>query len=87
MVKAVVVLHNFCLKEGCCKLYCPSGYVDTDDENNGQWRSESQPLTSVGRLSTNTVTRGCYQIRDLICKYFSSNVGAAPWQNERALRR
>jgi hypothetical protein len=87
MVKAVVVLHNFCLKEGCCKLYCPSGYVDTDDENNGQWRSESQPLTSVGRLSTNTATRVCYQIRDLICKYFSSNVGAVPWQNERALRR
>ncbi|XP_044254905.1 uncharacterized protein LOC123005289 [Tribolium madens] len=87
MVKAVVVLHNFCLQQGCCNIYCPSGYVDVDDKDNGQWRSEIKPLPSVGRVSTNTATRLCYHIRDLVCEYFSSNVGALPWQNERALRR
>lgn len=87
MVKAVVVLHNFCIMQGCCNLYCPPGFADSGDEDNGQWRSDRDTLRSVGRLSSNTATRLCYQIREIICHYFLSAIGALPWQNNRALRR
>lgn len=39
IVKAVVVLHNYCQSELSdsegTNIYCPSSYVDTDGEENG----------------------------------------------------
>ncbi|KAJ8968800.1 hypothetical protein NQ314_002109, partial [Rhamnusium bicolor] len=32
---------------GAPNIYCPVGYTDTDDEANGLWRKEEQPLQSV----------------------------------------
>jgi hypothetical protein len=91
-VKATVVLHNFCKKElGGIEsinntIYCPPGYTDTNDEENGLWRTEAEPLQSVGRLSSNRATRIVYGIRDTFANYFLSPVGQVPWQEERIMQ-
>jgi hypothetical protein len=62
IVKATVVLHNFCKKElGGIEsinntIYCPQGYTDSNDEENGLWRTEAEPFQSVGRLSSKHAT-------------------------------
>ncbi|XP_030767516.1 protein ALP1-like [Sitophilus oryzae] len=52
IVKAVVVLHNYCQTE-LSHNYCPPNYVDTEGMTNGGWRDEQTPLTSVdvGKVS------------------------------------
>lgn len=74
IVKAVTVLHNFCLKE-IENLYCPPMFTDSPGMENGAWREEVLPLKSVGRLGAN---RGCvslYNLRDSLADYMVSNVG------------
>ncbi|KAJ8964849.1 hypothetical protein NQ314_004567 [Rhamnusium bicolor] len=63
-------------------VYCPPGYADADDKSNGQWRMDTEPLRSVGRLSANTSSRICYQLRDILSHYIST-IGALPWQLQR----
>jgi hypothetical protein len=80
-VKATVVLHNFCKKElGGIEsinntIYCPQGYTYSNYEENGLWRTEAEPLQSVGTLSSNHVTRIVYRIRDTFANYFPLPVG------------
>ncbi|XP_063913293.1 uncharacterized protein LOC135129953 [Zophobas morio] len=50
IVKAAVCLHNFVKKENET-VYCPPGYVDSADAEDGLWRSEIEALPSVGRGS------------------------------------
>lgn len=74
IVKAVTVLHNFCLKE-IENLYCPAMFTDSPGMENGAWREEVIPLKSMGRLGAN---RGCvslYNLRDSLAHYMVSNVG------------
>ncbi|KAG5864469.1 hypothetical protein JTB14_005730 [Gonioctena quinquepunctata] len=55
IVKACVVLHNFCIIKTKGRInathYSPPGYADCGDEQNGIWRKEEfdEPLQSVGR--------------------------------------
>lgn len=83
IVKAVVVLHNYCQtelsKSEDTNIYCPPSYVDTDGEENGGWRVEQEPLTSVGRLGSNVSKRFIYAIRDTFAEYFMSNEGRVAW--------
>nr|CAI5859292.1 unnamed protein product [Callosobruchus analis] len=84
VIKAVVVLHNYCLTElgqqDTVNIYCPPGFVDTDDLD-GAWREEQAPLLSVGRLGANTATRYLYNLRDNLANYLVSPMGRVPWQN------
>lgn len=84
IVKAVVVLHNYCQTElsvtNEVNLYCPSNFVDTDGEQNGGWRDDQVPLQSVGRLGANVAKRYVYDIRDNLSNYFTSNEGSVSWQ-------
>ncbi|KAK5649473.1 hypothetical protein RI129_000502 [Pyrocoelia pectoralis] len=83
IVKAVVVLHNFCQKEvsSTSDLYCPAGFVDSNDRENGDWRKET-PLPSVGRTGANIARKVVYQNRDILCDYFLSENGQISWQSE-----
>ena len=82
IVKATVCLHNFVKMESDGNRYNPPGYVDSEDDNNGIWRTEGAELQSVGRLSSNVASRSVLQLRDEMKHYFST-VGQVPWQNDR----
>lgn len=79
IVKTVMVLHNYCLTELELEeehnVYCPVGFVDTDDKKNGGWRYEQTPLQSVGRLGANVSHRNLCDIRDILAEYFISTTG------------
>jgi hypothetical protein len=85
IVKAIVVLDNYCQSEfsdADYNRYCPSGYVDVDDEENGAWRDEQTPLPSVRRLGANVARTNVYQMRDALANYFISDHGNVAWQDE-----
>jgi hypothetical protein len=56
VVKACVCLHNYCKimeeKQTVASTYCPPGFVDTEDRENGVWRQEVQPFASSRSLSS-----------------------------------
>ncbi|XP_011686432.1 PREDICTED: uncharacterized protein LOC105449129 [Wasmannia auropunctata] len=74
--------------------YCPSTYVDHDNENGdiipGAWRIEENQrgLQRIKRTGSNNPARKAAQFRDTLCDYFISEAGeeAAPWQYEQAFR-
>ncbi|KAJ8914188.1 hypothetical protein NQ315_015961 [Exocentrus adspersus] len=70
------------LDEEANNIYCPSGFVDSQDQNNGSWRDEETPLQSVGRLAANHASRNIYSLRDTLAEYFTSAAGRVPWQEE-----
>jgi hypothetical protein len=89
VVKACVCLHNYCKimeEKQTAASYCPPGFVDTEDQENGAWRQEVQPLQAVGRLATNYATRQAYLLRDRLASYFDSPNGQVPWQVEYVTR-
>lgn len=63
-------------------MYCPPGYVDSNNDENGAWRLEQTPLNSVGRLSSNVAKRAVYENRDILANYLVSEKGQVPWQNK-----
>lgn len=84
IIKAIVVLHNYCHTEfngQIDNLYCPQNFTDSNNEENGGWRQEGTPLQSVGRLGANVAQRRLYHIRDMLAEYFDSPTGTVPWQN------
>ncbi|TGZ56685.1 Nuclease harbi1-like protein [Temnothorax longispinosus] len=96
--QALVCLHNFVMTEKSKetpqhRTYCPSNYVDQEDEEGntipGTWRTkESDRLHRIGRVGANNPTRTSAQLRDTLCDYFISEAGeeVAPWQYQRAFR-
>ncbi|GLV45550.1 hypothetical protein CBL_02570 [Carabus blaptoides fortunei] len=52
--------------------YCPPGYTDSGDSDNGRWRQEITNLQSVGRLSCNNSSRNLYSHRNNLASYFVS---------------
>lgn len=83
VVKAVTILHNYCLTEMGSEsnsLYCPPGFADSDGKENGGWRQEQVSLQSVGRLSSNNARIALYRTRDELADYFNSQEGAVEWQ-------
>lgn len=81
-VKAIVCLHNYCQVNSNSK-YCPQGFADQGDEDNGNWRAEARSLNSVGRVSSNLSARETYAIRDKLAEYFVSAEGSVPWQVDK----
>jgi hypothetical protein len=73
-------------KQTVASTYCPPGFVDTEDRENGVWRQEVQPLQAVGRLAANNATRQAYLLRERLASYFHSPSGQVPWQVEYVTR-
>ena len=83
-VKASVALHNF-LQTETRAVYCPSGFVDGD--NNGciteeSWRNASEDggLTPISQSASNNYTNKARELRDQLAQYFVSPNGAVSWQ-------
>ncbi|XP_011700373.1 PREDICTED: uncharacterized protein LOC105457418 [Wasmannia auropunctata] len=99
IIQALVCLHNFIMTEQSKdtfqrRNYCPSTYVDHDNENGdiipGAWRIEENQrgLQRIKRTGSNNPARKAAQFRDTLCDYFISEAGeeATPWQYEQAFR-
>lgn len=83
IVKAIIVLHNYCkirMANQSDDMYCPAGYVDYNDEANGAWR-EDNVLKDTNRMGSNIAQRVVYQIRETLSNYFVSDIGKVPWQD------
>lgn len=55
-VSAYECLHNFLKYGGTSGLYCPTSYVDLDDNGEvieGSWCQETSGLPSVGTIGAN----------------------------------
>lgn len=72
IVRACVCLHNYLKSE--CREYCPPGFVDSEMETNGLWRSEvTENLTPLQHMGTNYSTNRNRRTRDLLADYFYEN--------------
>lgn len=87
---AAVALHNFIITEEenvqpVDRQYCPPGFADAADEDNGVWRSmdPSFGLTDIPHLTMAAQERLSKQMREDLKSYFNG-VGQVDWQNERA---
>ena len=84
VTKAVVMLHNYLLTEE--DSYCPPGFADAVScgrISHGSWRKEkvsSCGLLDVDRIGSNNYTYEAKEVRDILCNYFSSEIGAVSWQ-------
>jgi hypothetical protein len=82
---ACIVLHNFLrsddLSEPSGGHYCPPGFADIGDEENGGWRQEeaSMALRNINQLSSNMHTAAAKAMRDNFADYFI-NEGTVEWQ-------
>ncbi|OXA39154.1 protein ANTAGONIST OF LIKE HETEROCHROMATIN PROTEIN 1 [Folsomia candida] len=85
IIKACIALHNFLrtqdLSAPSLDPYCPAGFVDTGDEDNGEWRQEehSLALRNLTRLSSNMHSAAAREMRDSFAEYFV-NEGAVEWR-------
>lgn len=88
IVLATVCLHNFIKKEEAKQspaehMYCPPNFVDSNDAEDGHWRSEVvSGMKDLGRVGANRATQESYNLRDTLASYFTSAAGEVPWQNE-----
>ncbi|KAJ8946599.1 hypothetical protein NQ314_008854 [Rhamnusium bicolor] len=80
---AIVCLHNDVKKENG-ELYCPANYADTETRY-GDWRTETNELSSVGRLSINNATRATYGVREMLANYFITKDGEVPCQYQHTV--
>ena len=88
MIKATVVLHNFCCRKSAqgTRLYLPSINPEEEDGDSISFgirrREEVLDLQQVN-FGSNFYGKVGKRIRDLFCEYFNSAVGAVPWQNSK----
>ena len=89
ITKACVALHNYLMKN-CNRdknIYCPSGYIDYEKNNQvikGSWRrviESDSGLYDLRRVGSNNYTKNAKEIRDTFCDYVNSTAGEVPWQN------
>lgn len=71
IIKACVCLHNFLRVKS--PTYCPPGFSDCDDLDNGQWRKNAGKhiLQSVGHSTYRNSTHRALKLRDEIAFYLS----------------
>ena len=81
MVKALCVLHNT-VKSKEPNIYIPQGYVDINDQNNGQWRNEGNNLPPVPHQHARNSALAATNMRENFCAYFNSPIGGVDWQDE-----
>ena len=80
IVMCGIVLHNLALK------HYPIHRNDVDHEGqdyemeDGRWRTESLNLMERLMARRGNYSRRAKAVRDYIARYYSSNVGAVPWQ-------
>lgn len=96
IILATVCLHNFVMNKEehlqGFKQYCPSSYVDHEDNNHnivpGEWRREPfcDYFQNIGRLGGNRGALVAIHQRDTIAKYFLSEEGQVPWQWQTVYR-
>lgn len=86
ITKAVVVLHNWIMGHQCSSTnYCPSDYVDKEDENGniipGQWRRDLDNLAiyNMQCMGSNMYKKNVESIRENLALYFCSE-GAVSFQ-------
>jgi len=67
------------------RLYCPQGFTDQNDNQNGAWRNNDAVfvLSDVPHLSIAAHERMSKQMRDDLKLYFN-NEGQVEWQGEKA---
>ena len=84
---ASCVLHNF-LREKSPARYTPPGSFDaenleTGNIQEGDWRvaGNSGGMQSVAVTGRNNYSFDAKEVRENFCKYFNSDVGSVPWQD------
>jgi len=90
IVLALVVLHNYIMSSNEHK-YCPPHFVDQESNGivtPGQWRNEElgSHIVRIGQVGSNRAAYTASVQRDILQKYFMTNIGAVDWQFEYALR-
>ena len=89
ITKAAVCLHNF-LRLTNSAVYCPNGFVDSEDASGkikqGEWRGivsrSGSAMTDIAPLRGRRNTNNAVQVRNGLMNYFISNAGSLPWQWE-----
>lgn len=85
MVKAMCVLHNI-VKTREPARYAPPGFVDSDDQDNGQWRTEGTRMANMEHQRARNSAVNSADMRDAFCNYFNSNIGRLDWQDDYITR-
>lgn len=83
--QATLCLHNF-LRTEEMKLdptsqhYCPPGYTDSEDQDNGEWRAEgrAEAFRNFDTSRIHNAYKNAKQMRDSLTDYFVG-LGAVPW--------
>jgi hypothetical protein len=88
-LKATVALHNFLRTEEMkldpvARKYCPPGFADFDDSNNGEWRCSggSGAFQNLRPNSKHNFSITAKQMRENLTVYFSGE-GSVAWQYDR----
>ena len=82
--KAIVALHNYLMADH--KFYFPPSFGDLSIGGTvrpGDWRNDvscQNGLRNLSKIGSNNYTNDAKTVRDNFCRYFSSDVGAVPWQ-------
>lgn len=82
--KAIVALHNYLMADS--KFYFPPSFGDLSIGGTvrpGDWRNDiscQNGLRNLSKIGSNNYTNDAKTVRDNFCRYFSSDVGAVPWQ-------
>lgn len=87
VTKAVVAFHNFFMhgrKFGEGNIYCPHGFAEGDWKNG---ENQTEGILPLGNVASHNCSRDAGQVRDDFKRYFISEVGAVPWQNEGLERK
>lgn len=94
IVKATICLHNF-LRQTNCAAYCPSGFVDSWDDNReireGEWRrliidSNNSLLNDLPPIRGSRPKTNAVNVRNNLKSYVNSMEGSLSWQWEHVQR-
>lgn len=97
VIKALICLHNFIMitdeemSMPNARLYCPPNFVDSMDNENGEWRNmrkDNVTFVDITRLGSNNASERAKTQRTILKNYFLSPIGEAqaPWQYNSAFR-
>lgn len=87
IVLACCSFHNYLISRQTSRcVYAPQGIVDSEDAvthvvTPGDWRQQPQGFISLEQQCGNRHTNAAKAMRDYLCKYFHSENGSVPWQN------
>ena len=90
IVLAFCTLHNFLRSRNEARdIYMPYGSIDTEDLEThtvspGNWHQDKKPQggTPLDKQGSNHHSTDAKEIREYLCDYFNSEVGAVSWQDK-----